>query len=196
MNPWDSMAWFEMELLLLLMVNLGFLWMMRENAKRAEGFHGDEALVFCTVWIEGSLDGTLYILKLKRLELKLKQFAEVETFLMKECEQVERTRQRIAAERARMISARFGSAGVTSPMSLPGVGPSMVNNNASNNRQQMISASPSQPSIPGYNNNQPVHPHMPFMPRQQMFGLGPRLPMSAILQSSTPNVMFNTSGNV
>uniref|UniRef100_A0A2N9F1I2 SMARCC C-terminal domain-containing protein n=1 Tax=Fagus sylvatica TaxID=28930 RepID=A0A2N9F1I2_FAGSY len=159
-------------------------------------FHGDEALVFCTVWIEGLLDGTLYILKLKRLELKLKQFAEVETFLMKECEQVERTRQRIAAERARMISARFGSAGVTSPMSLPGVGPSMVNNNASNNRQQMISASPSQPSIPGYNNNQPVHPHMPFMPRQQMFGLGPRLPMSAIQQSSTPNVMFNTSGNV
>lgn len=134
--------------------------------------------------------------QLKRLELKLKQFAEVETFLMKECEQVERTRQRIAAERARMISARFGSTGVTSPMSLPGVGPSMVNNNASNNRQQMISASPSQPSIPGYNNNQPVHPHMPFMPRQQMFGLGPRLPMSAIQQSSTPNVMFNTSGNV
>ncbi|KAK9993674.1 hypothetical protein SO802_023377 [Lithocarpus litseifolius] len=44
-------------------------------------------------------------IKLKRLELKLKQFAEVETFLMKECEQVERTRQRIAAERARMITA-------------------------------------------------------------------------------------------
>ena len=69
-----------------------------------------------------------FIWQLKRLELKLKQFAEVETFLMKECEQVERTRQRIAAECARMISARFGSAGVTSPMSLPGVGPSMVNN--------------------------------------------------------------------
>ena len=111
------------------------------------------------------------------------QFAEVETFLMKECEQVERTRQRIAAERARMISARFGSAGATSPMSLPGVGPSMVNNNTSNNRQQIISASPSQPSIPGYNNNQPVHPHMPIMPWQQMFGMGPRLPVSAIQQS-------------
>ncbi|KAL4596193.1 hypothetical protein ACB092_12G147000 [Castanea dentata] len=134
--------------------------------------------------------------QLKRLELKLKQFAEVETFLMKECEQVERTRQRIAAERARMISARFGSAGATSPMILPGVGPSMVNNNNSNNRQQIISASPSQPSIPGYNNNQPVHPHMPFMPRQQMFGMGPRLPMSAIQQSPTSNVMFNSSGNV
>ena len=134
--------------------------------------------------------------QLKRLELKLKQFAEVETFLMKECEQVERTRQRIAAERARMISARFGSAGATSPMILPGVGPSMVNNNTSNNRQQIISASPSQPSIPGYNNNQPVHPHMPFMPRQQMFGMGPRLPMSAIQQSPTSNVMFNSSGNV
>ncbi|KAF2291356.1 hypothetical protein GH714_023181 [Hevea brasiliensis] len=31
--------------------------------------------------------------QLKRLELKLKQFAEVETFLMRECEQVEKTRQ-------------------------------------------------------------------------------------------------------
>jgi SWI/SNF related-matrix-associated actin-dependent regulator of chromatin subfamily C len=95
------------------------------------------------------------------LELKLKQFAEVETFLMKECEQVEKTRQRIAAERARLISARCGPAGVTSPMGVPGAGPSMVNNNASN-RQQIVSAPPSQPSIPGYGNNQTVHPHMPF----------------------------------
>ncbi|KAG7943242.1 hypothetical protein I3843_15G029000 [Carya illinoinensis] len=128
--------------------------------------------------------------QLKRLELKLKQFAEVETFLMKECEQAERTRQRYAAERNRMISTRFGPAGVASP-SLPG--PSMVNNNT-NNRQQIMSASPSQPSIPGYGNNQPVHPHMPFMPRQQMFGLGPRLPIAAIQQpSSTSN--FSGSGN-
>ncbi|XP_062158356.1 SWI/SNF complex subunit SWI3C isoform X2 [Alnus glutinosa] len=133
--------------------------------------------------------------QLKRLELKLKQFAEVETFLMKECEQVEKTRQRIAAERARLISARCGPAGVTSPMGVPGAGPSMVNNNASN-RQQIVSAPPSQPSIPGYGNNQTVHPHMPFMQRQQMFGLGPRLPMAAIQQSSAAsNVMFNASGN-
>jgi SWI/SNF related-matrix-associated actin-dependent regulator of chromatin subfamily C len=133
---------------------------------------------------------------LKRLELKLKQFAEVETFLMKECEQVERTRQRIAADRGRLISARCGPAGVTSPMSVPGVGPSMVNNNTSNNRQQIASAPPSQPSIPGYGNNQQVHPHMPFMQRQQMFGLGPRLPIAAIQQSSAgSNVMFNASGN-
>ncbi|KAK8681773.1 hypothetical protein V6N13_054175 [Hibiscus sabdariffa] len=71
---------------------------------------------------------TLYYLsqkELKRLELelKLKQFAEVETLLMKECEQVKKTRQ-------------------------------------SNNRQQVMSTSPSQPSISGYSNNQPVHPHM------------------------------------
>ncbi|KAF5467936.1 hypothetical protein F2P56_012140 [Juglans regia] len=128
--------------------------------------------------------------QLKRLELKLKQFAEVETFLMKECEQAERTRQRYAAERNRMISTRFGPAGIVST-SLPG--PSMVNNNT-NNRQQIMSASPSQPSIPGYGNNQPVHPHMPFMPRQQMFGMGPRLPIAAIQQpSSTSN--FSGSGN-
>ncbi|KAB1221094.1 SWI/SNF complex subunit SWI3C [Morella rubra] len=61
--------------------------------------------------------------QLKRLELKLKQFAEVETFLMKECEQVERTRQRLSSERTRMISARFGPTAITSPTSVPGAGP-------------------------------------------------------------------------
>lgn len=134
--------------------------------------------------------------QLKRLELKLKQFAEVETFLMKECEQVERTRQRIAAERARLISARCGPAGITSPMSVPAAGPSMVNNNTSNNRQQIVSAPPSQPNVPGYGNNQQVHPQLPFMQRQQMFGLGQRMPMAAMQQSSAAsNVMFNASGN-
>ncbi|CAD6220896.1 unnamed protein product [Miscanthus lutarioriparius] len=43
--------------------------------------------------------------QLKRLELKLKQFAEVETLLLKECEQVERVRQRISAERVRTRQA-------------------------------------------------------------------------------------------
>ncbi|KAB1222930.1 SWI/SNF complex subunit SWI3C [Morella rubra] len=134
--------------------------------------------------------------QLKRLELKLKQFTEVEIFLMKECEQEERKRQRLSSERTRMISARFGPTGVTSPTSVPGAGPSTVNNNTTNNRPQIMSASPSQPSIPRYGNNQPVHPHRPFKPRQQMFGLGPRLPMSAIQQpSSTSNVMFSSSGN-
>ncbi|XP_062099477.1 SWI/SNF complex subunit SWI3C isoform X2 [Humulus lupulus] len=138
--------------------------------------------------------------QLKRLELKLKQFAEVETFLMKECEQVERTRQRLLAERSRFMATQMGASGITSSMSLPAApSPSMVNNTG-NNRQQIMSAPPSQPSISGYNNNnqpQQVHPHMPFRPRQQMFGMGPRLPLAAIQSPSSapPNVMYNASGN-
>lgn len=141
--------------------------------------------------------------QLKRLELKLKQFAEVETFLMKECEQVERTRQRFIAERARMLGVQFGPPGVTSSASLPGVIPPMVNNNSTNSRQNMISpVPPSQPSVPGYSNNQQqLHPHMSYMPRQPMFGLGQRLPLSAIQQQQQPpplttsNAMFNNPNN-
>ncbi|KAK7410612.1 hypothetical protein VNO78_01547 [Psophocarpus tetragonolobus] len=134
--------------------------------------------------------------QLKRLELKLKQFAEIETFLMKECEQLERTKQRYAAERSRVISARLGTAGSTPTMNASGVGPSMASNG--NNRQQMISASPSQPSISGYGNNQPVHPHMSFAPRPSMFGLGQRLPLSMIQQSQSTSstAMFNSPSNV
>lgn len=135
---------------------------------------------------------------MKRLELKLKQFAEVETLLMRECEQVEKTRQRFATERARIVSARFGPAGVPSQMSVSGVAPSIVNNNISNNRQQVISASPSQPSISGgYGSNQPVHPHMQFRPQQSMFPMGPRMPLGGSLQASSSapsNVMFNPPG--
>ncbi|OIV97953.1 hypothetical protein TanjilG_12710 [Lupinus angustifolius] len=135
--------------------------------------------------------------QLKRLELKLKQFAEIETLLMKECEQVERTRQRFAAERSHVISARRGTGGATPPMNTSGVGPSMVNSNG-NIRQQMISASPSQPSISGYGNNQQVHPHMSFGPRPSMFGLGQRLPLSMIQQSqsASSNALFNAPSNV
>ncbi|RDX76336.1 SWI/SNF complex subunit SWI3C, partial [Mucuna pruriens] len=135
--------------------------------------------------------------KLKRLELKLKQFAEIETQLMKECEQVEKVRQRFASERSHVVSTRLGNGGTTHPMNVAGVGPSMVNNN-SNSRQQMVSASSSQPSISGYGNCQPVHPHMSFVPRPSMFGLGQRLPLSMIQQSqaASSNPMFSGPGNV
>ncbi|KAJ6730502.1 SWI/SNF COMPLEX SUBUNIT SWI3C [Salix viminalis] len=92
--------------------------------------------------------------QLKRLELKLKQFAEVETFLMRECEQVEKTRQWCAAERVRMLSTQIGPAGVTSQANPASVAPSMVNNNVGNNRQQVMPSSSSQPSIPGYGTSQ------------------------------------------
>ena len=115
---------------------------------------------------------------------------------MRECEQVEKTRQRYAAERARIVSARFGSAGVPPQMSVPGVAPSIVNN-MGNNRQQVISASPSQPSIPGFGSNQPVHPHMQFRPQQSIFPMGPRMPLGSLQASSSApsNVMFNPPGN-
>ncbi|XP_022940007.1 SWI/SNF complex subunit SWI3C-like [Cucurbita moschata] len=143
--------------------------------------------------------------QLKRLELKLKQFAEVETFLMKECEQVERTGQRFVAERARMLGVQFGAAGVSSPASLPGVIPPVVNNNRVSSpasRPNVISPPPSQPSVSGYGNNQPLHPHMSYVPRQSMFGLGQRVPLSAIQQqqqqlasTTSSNAMFNGPSN-
>ncbi|KAK6132338.1 hypothetical protein DH2020_033898 [Rehmannia glutinosa] len=70
---------------------------------------------------------------LKRLELKLKQFAEVEALLMRECEQMERTRQRITSERALMTSPQFVSTGVSPPMGPPGIGAL----NTGNSRQQV-----------------------------------------------------------
>lgn len=136
--------------------------------------------------------------KLKRLELKLKQFAEVETLLVKECEQIEKLRQMCVGDRARAISARFASPGVAaSQTSLPGIASPFINNSAVNNRQQVISPPPSQPSISGYGSSHQVYPQMQFMPRQSMFPMGPRVPLAAMQQStSMPNAMLNTAGNV
>ncbi|XP_019231580.1 PREDICTED: SWI/SNF complex subunit SWI3C [Nicotiana attenuata] len=128
--------------------------------------------------------------QLKRLELKLKQFAEVETLLMKECEQLERTRQRFAAERARMMTVQPGSVRVSRPMGVSGAGAPVVSNTG-NSRQQAVSGPLQQNFISGYGNNQPMHPHMSFMPQQGMYGFGPRLPLSAIHPSSSTPGMFN-----
>lgn len=119
--------------------------------------------------------------QLKRLELKLKQFAEVESLLIKECEQLEKARQRVSTERALMLTSQFGA---TRPSALQqaGVGPSMVNNNHPGPSRQQVSGSPSQPFITGFPTNQPMHPQMT---QQPMFGLGPRLPLSAINPSSS-----------
>ncbi|XP_060214528.1 SWI/SNF complex subunit SWI3C isoform X1 [Lycium barbarum] len=128
--------------------------------------------------------------QLKRLELKLKQFAEVETLLMKECEQLERTRQRFATERARMMTTQPGSVRVSRPMGVSGAGAAVVSN-TSNSRQQVVSGPPQQNFISGYGNNQQMHPQMSFMPQQGMYGFGPRLPLSAIHPSSSTPGMFN-----
>ncbi|XP_013586277.1 PREDICTED: SWI/SNF complex subunit SWI3C [Brassica oleracea var. oleracea] len=143
--------------------------------------------------------------QLKRMELKLKQFAEIETLLMKECEQVEKTRQRFAAERARMVSARFGSPGQTSNTNnLQGMSLSTGGGNNINTllQQQQGSASSSQPSIiPGFSNNPQLHAQMQFMARQQQqqqaFSFGPRLPLNAIQTNagSTPSLFGNNQLN-
>lgn len=143
------------------------------------------------------------------MELKLKQFAEIETLLMKECEQVEKTRQRFAAERACMLSARFGSPGGISPQTnnnnLQGMSLSTGGNNINTllqQQQQQVSAT-SQPSIiPGFSNNPQVHAQMQFMARQQQqqqqaFSFGPRLPLNAIQtnagSTASPNAMFGNN---
>ncbi|GKE91027.1 SWI/SNF complex subunit SWI3C, partial [Tanacetum coccineum] len=114
---------------------------------------------------------------LKRLELKLKQFAEVESLLIKEGEQLERGRQRVTAKRGLFLNPQFG----TIRTGLPGVGLSMVNNPGPS-RQQVTGSSAQQPFISGFLTNQPMHP---LMSQQSMFKLGPRLPLSAINPSSS-----------
>ncbi|XP_003578845.1 SWI/SNF complex subunit SWI3C [Brachypodium distachyon] len=148
------------------------------------------------------LAATIINHQLKRLELKLKQFAEIETLLLKESEQVERARQNLTAQRVRVMSARFASAGG----SMPGGSSTMVSN-------PMSQASPRAPAMPGsvpqasmpafYANNMQGHPaQMAFLQQQQrqqhqhqqMLSFGPRLPLSAIHPGSTssgPSVMFN-----
>ncbi|KAI3873538.1 hypothetical protein MKX03_009448, partial [Papaver bracteatum] len=147
--------------------------------------------------------------QLKRLELKLKQFAEVETLLMKEGEQVEKARQRLAAERVHIISTRFAPGGAlnANTATLQGAVAGSVGNNLVNSSRQvgMPGGLPVQTNmIPGgYGNNSGVatHPHMSFMPRQPMFSYGPRLPLSAIHPSSSQpssaahpgNTMYNAA---
>jgi SWI/SNF related-matrix-associated actin-dependent regulator of chromatin subfamily C len=138
--------------------------------------------------------------QLKRLELKLKQFAEIETMLLKESERFELMRQQLAAQRARVLSARCTSTGVT----VPGGGNIMVSNpmsQATSPRPPLVPGSMPQASMlsmPGmYTNNMQGHQMalLQQQQRQQMLSLGPRLPLSAInpgSSSSAPNMMFNS----
>lgn len=47
------------------------------------------------------------LMQLRKLEVKLKHFSELEVMLAKECDQVDRTRQKYIAERQRLISSRL-----------------------------------------------------------------------------------------
>lgn len=55
------------------------------------------------------------LLQLKKLELKLKTFNDLEMMLSKECESVERARQKIYSEHARMVATRLGTTPAGSP---------------------------------------------------------------------------------
>ncbi|XP_038989427.1 SWI/SNF complex subunit SWI3C isoform X2 [Phoenix dactylifera] len=138
------------------------------------------------------LAATIINHQLKRLELKLKQFAEVETSLLKECEQVERARQRLLTERVRMMSTQFAPAATTTQSAAAGPTAAAAAMNA-DTRQPTISASVGQANIsPAFGNNLPGHPQMSFMQRPQRFVFGPRLSPSAI-HPSPPNVMFSSA---
>lgn len=100
--------------------------------------------------------------QLKRTEIKLKQFGEIESVLSKECEQVEMKRQRLTTERVRLMSSHFGSGG----SSTVAAGPVAVS--AMNNRPVISSSVPSAPHS-GYGSS--AHPA--FMARPSMFSYGP-----------------------
>ncbi|KAJ1265058.1 hypothetical protein BS78_08G049000 [Paspalum vaginatum] len=142
------------------------------------------------------LAATIINHQLKRLELKLKQFAEVETMLLKESERFELMRQQLAAQRIRLIATRLASTGGY----LSGGVSSMASNpmnQAVSLRPQMIPCSMPQSSMPAmYANSIQGHHQMALLQqRQQMLSFGPRLPLSAIHpgSSSAPNMMFNPS---
>ncbi|KAK3136247.1 hypothetical protein QOZ80_5BG0430360 [Eleusine coracana subsp. coracana] len=138
------------------------------------------------------LAATIINHQLKRLELKLKEFAEVETMLLKESERFESMRQQLAAQRMRLLSARFTPTGVN----VPGGSNIMVSNpmsQATSPRPPVVPGSMPQASMPGMYNNMQGHQMALLQQRQQMLSFGPRLPLSAINPgtSSGPNMMFN-----
>lgn len=111
---------------------------------------------------------------------------------MKECEQMERARQRFGVERARMMTTQPGSVHVSRPMGVSGAGAgagAAVVGDTGNSRQQV--SGPQQNFIAGYGNNQPMHPQMSFIQQQGVYGFGPRLPLSAIHPSSSTSSIFN-----
>uniref|UniRef100_A0A0E0MK92 SWIRM domain-containing protein n=1 Tax=Oryza punctata TaxID=4537 RepID=A0A0E0MK92_ORYPU len=107
------------------------------------------------------LSATIINHQLKRLELKLKQFADIETHLLRDSEQSERMRQGLQAQRIRMMSGIR----LASPR-----GNTMASNPLSqaNLRPPGIPGSMPQAGTPAfYSNNMQVHPQMAFLQQQQ-----------------------------
>ncbi|XP_051180651.1 SWI/SNF complex subunit SWI3C homolog [Lolium perenne] len=138
--------------------------------------------------------------QLKRLESKLKQFAEVETLLLKECEQVERARQRISAGRIQVMSGRLNHTGTRLPK--PNGGSSTVASNPVNISPRPVGkpGSTAEATRPASSTNimhGQGHPQMPFLQRQpQMLSFGPRSPLSANQtqpSAQASNIMFSSA---
>uniref|UniRef100_J3NBU2 SWI/SNF complex subunit SWI3C n=1 Tax=Oryza brachyantha TaxID=4533 RepID=J3NBU2_ORYBR len=146
------------------------------------------------------LTATIINHQLKRLELKLKQFAEIETILLRDSEQAERVRQELHAQCVRMVSgiqlaSPRGNTMASNPLSQANLRP---------------------PGMPGsmhqtagtpafYANNMQQLQRQAFFQQQQlqlqqqqrqlqMLSFGPRLPLAAINPPSgtaAQNVMYN-----
>jgi SWI/SNF related-matrix-associated actin-dependent regulator of chromatin subfamily C len=143
-------------------------------------------------------------LQLKRLELKLKQFAEIETLLLKECEQMDKLRQRIYAERVRMMTTGRVGPPLTgpTPASMPApTGTSQMNPNPRPPPANVASHN-IQPNMPPMQHGTNAQLQQLMHRQQQMLSFGPRLPLSAIHPNlnagPAQNVVFNsvTAGGV
>uniref|UniRef100_A0A0D6QTX4 Uncharacterized protein n=1 Tax=Araucaria cunninghamii TaxID=56994 RepID=A0A0D6QTX4_ARACU len=115
--------------------------------------------------------------QLKRVDIKLKQLVEIETMLSKECEQVERLRQRYSTDRIRLMSSHFNSGGSSAIAGGPVAAVSAMNN------RPVIQPSVPSASHPAYGPT--THPAMSFITRPSMFSFGPggvgsSVPLSAM----------------
>ncbi|XP_078157260.1 SWITCH/sucrose nonfermenting 3C [Carex rostrata] len=150
------------------------------------------------------LSATIINHQLKRLELKLKQFAEIETLLLKECEQVDKLRQRIYAERVRMMTSGRVGPPLAGPIPASMSAPTSTSPMSPNSRPPpAMSASLNiQPNMPGMQQGTHAQLQQLMQRQQQMLSFGPRLPLSAIHPNlnagPAQNVVFNsvTAGGV
>lgn len=143
-------------------------------------------------------------MQLKRLELKLKQFAEIETLLLKECEQVDKLRQRVYAERVRMMTTGRVGPPLTGPIPQSIPAPTGTSQMSPNPRPPPPMGAPHniQPNMPAMQQGTHAQLQQLMQRQQQMLTFGPRLPLSAIHPNlnvgPAQNVVFNsaTAGGV
>eukprot|EP00249_Psilotum_nudum_P021066 c27958_g2_i1 orf=975-2891(+) len=113
--------------------------------------------------------------QLKKLSLKLKQLGEIDPALEKECEQIERNRQRLSVERTRFVGTRLG------PATVP---PLVAVSTAASSLNRPTGPIPG-PSVPGTI----LASHSSGMLRPALFTIGPggmAVPVSASMDKPLP----------